>query len=438
MNWVATPQSKQFSEVGFAPETSTLGIRFKARGGGKVAASEYHYDGVEEQVHDAMLGSSDIDGFFNKVIKANPEEYPYRKIVEGEVGEVLPPAQASDSALAKVDKMTPEQIFVPGAMDVILEQIRAEVIRQAEGLDISTEQNRKTLASLAFKVTKSKTFIESQRKILVTAEKKRLSAIDAEGRRIWDILEGIAAEVRKPLTEFEQKDKDRIAKHEQGIADLLELAKVPFGSTAAAIKGLIAKVEAIDTSKFDEYASIAGGHKSKAIDELTAALNVTEEVERQKAENERLKAEAAERAQRDAIDAAVREAQEQAAVDAEVERQRLEKATQEAEARATAAEAARIAAEEEADRRAAAAAEQAQRDAEAAVESERRRIAEAERLENEAQTKREANKKHVKAVNAEAVNAIRGFLVNRDPDEAAKEVLGAIITGLIPHVTITY
>ena len=410
-------EAKQFDAVGFEPSTSTLGIKFKARGGGKVPASEYVYSNVEEQVYDALMGSNDKDEFFNKHIKANPTDYPYLKIVEAGA-QVLPPAVASDSALTKVDALTKEQLFIPSVIDPILEMIRTEVTAQAADLDISTPENRKAIASIAFKVTKTKTFIEGKRKELVADEKKRLAGIDAEGRRVWMILEGIADEVRAPLTAFEQKDKDRIARHEAGLMRLQDLAKVLVGASADSIRGMVEAVRAIDVSTFDEFTSMAQGHKSRTLDTLDQALAVTEETERQKAENDRLRAEAATRQQQDAIDAAVREAQEQAAIDAEADRQRLEAATQAAERRATEAAA------------------RAQRDANAAVERERQRVADAEAAEAAAQAKREANKKHVAKVNAEVVEALMGHAALTKIEATA--VLAALNANAIPHVTIAY
>ena len=309
--------------------------------------------------------------------------------------------------------MTPEQIFAPGTMDPILEAIRTEVTRQAAKLDISTEQNRKALGSLAFKVTKSKTFIEGQRKSLVAAEKKRLAAIDSEGRRIWDILEGIAAEVRKPLTDWEQIDKDRIASHESLIMKLQEWAKPVFGATAADIRSSIHAIESLDTDKCEEFASLAAGHKANALKELNAALNVSKEIERQKAENERLRSEASERETQERAISAARIAREQAERDAEAERQRLMAEKQQAEDRAAAAE----------------------RRALQAVEEERARAAEAKAEEEAKAARREMNKKHVAKINAEAA---AGMVADGLDEEAARLVVEAIAAGKIPHVSIQY
>jgi hypothetical protein len=359
-------------------------------------------------VHRAMITAESVGGYFATEIKKRPDLYPYTKM-----GDVLPPAPENpDSALLKIDKMTPEQIFAPGTMDPILEAIRTEVTRQAAKLDISTEQNRKAIGSLAFKVTKSKTFIEGQRKSLVAAEKKRLAAIDSEGRRIWDILEGIAAEVRKPLTDWEQIDKDRITRHEETLAFLLERAKVPFGANVADLKAIIAGVEAIDPATCEEFASLAAGHKASALKELNAALKVSEEGERQKAENERLRSEASERETQERAISAARFAREQAERDAEAERQRLMAEKQQAEDRAAAAE----------------------RRALQAVEEERARAAEAKAAAEAETAKREANKKHVAKIHAEIANVLCNWVSADVMDEAIQ----AIAQGLVPHVSIQY
>jgi hypothetical protein len=326
-----------------------------------------------------------------------------------------PPAENPESALTKVDKMTPAEIFVPGTMDPILAAIRDEVTRQAASLDISTEPNRKALAALAFKVTKSKTFIENQRKGLVAAEKKRLQTIDAEGRRIWDILESIASEVRRPLTEWEQLDKDRVFRHESTIEMLNQARIIPFGASSAVIQGVIDKVEAVDPASTEEFAHLTTQRKAEALSVLTGALTTALETERQKADNDRLRAEAAERQSQETAIAAARIAREQAEKDAEAERQRLIQERQEADDRAAAAE-----------RRAA-----------AAVEEERARAAEAKAKEAEATAKREQNKKHVAKINAEVRDVILGLGLAMSEGEAVA-LIAAIAAGQIPHVTIAY
>ena len=123
----------------------------------------------------------------------------------------------TDTALAVVETMTAVQLFQPGTMDPVLERIKAESRARAAELDISKESDRKALASLAYQIARSKTFIEARRVELVADEKKRLAAIDAEGRRVREELDALKDEIRKPLTEYEQREKDRIARHEADI-----------------------------------------------------------------------------------------------------------------------------------------------------------------------------------------------------------------------------
>ena len=69
------------------------------------------------------------------------------------------------TALATIENKPATELFKPGAIDPILDAIRAEVRREAACLDISTEANRKAIASLAFKVAKSKTFVDKRRRM---------------------------------------------------------------------------------------------------------------------------------------------------------------------------------------------------------------------------------------------------------------------------------
>ena len=71
-------ESSQISEVGYEPETETLGIRFKAKG--DWPASEYHYANVNETIHKALLDAESVGKAFQFYIKANPKLYPHIKI----------------------------------------------------------------------------------------------------------------------------------------------------------------------------------------------------------------------------------------------------------------------------------------------------------------------------------------------------------------------
>ncbi len=408
MQW-QTVESSKIAEVGFE-EPETLGVRFKAKG--KYPASEYRYSNVPKALHDKIVTATSVGQFFEQNIKKNPDKYPYEK-----VGTVTVEAPSPGSALAKIDTITVTEMFTAGFMDPILVAVRTEVLAQAAKLDISTEENRKAIASIAYKVAKSKTFVDAQRKAYVGEQKKKLAAIDAVGSHIWTVLEGIQQEVRQPLTEWEDKEKARVKALEDSLAELRQVGPLTMTQydalTVAEMEDRLHDVEN-DSTDWQEFTELAKGAKVQAVETITAAIARKRKAEEDSKELERLRAESAARAQQDAIDEAVRAAQEKA----EQAQKQLE-AEQQASAR-----------------RAEEAAAEAVRAAERAVEAERQRVEAAEKAAAEEAEARAANTQHRVNVQEDIIMAmVEHTEATRD---IAVTVIEAVTKGLIPHVTITY
>jgi colicin import membrane protein len=134
--------------------------------------------------------------------------------------------QEQVTALVHVEELTPLQLFAPGALNPILERIKAEV--RAIETDISTEAGRKAIASTAYKIARSKTFIDGQRKALLGDRKKEIAAIDAEGKRVWEELESLQEEFRKPLTDWEQARDEKAAECERRITNMQSVSVAMF------------------------------------------------------------------------------------------------------------------------------------------------------------------------------------------------------------------
>lgn len=271
--------------------------------------------------------------------------------------EVLPPA--SVSALVKVESMSPEAIFAPGAIDPLLDQIKAEV--RAQQPDLTTDKGRKAIASLAYKVSRTKTFIDEGRQKLVAEEKKRLAAIDAEGRRIREELDALRDEVRKPLTDWEEAERLRMACHEEAIGFLDGLDNLPVLHSAADIEQRLTCAEEAFSRQWEEFSQRATEIIHRVRMNLGIHLEAAKRHEAEQAELEQLRREKAEREERDRQEREAREAAERAERESkeraeaeERERQRREEeirqATAEAEERARKAEEAAKAAAEQAER----------------------------------------------------------------------------------------
>lgn len=351
-----------------------------------------------------------------------------------------------------------EMVFVPGGVDAILDRITAEV--RSISTDISTPAGRSAVASLAYKVARSKTALDDMGKRLVADWKQKAAVVDADRRRIREALDALRDEVRKPLDEWEDADRRRIAAHEAALEDMRRIGVFDADATAAEIDGRLAAMENLPARDWQEFQKRADDMRSATLATLTRMRDAAAKREAERAELERLRREQAEREQkeRDAriaaeaaekarIAAEKRAEAEAAAEKAERERRRVEDEKRRAEEKAEAAERARVIAEArareeaeatakrvEAEKRAAA--EKAERERVAAIEAERQRQAAEKAAEEAAAAKRAADKKHRAAINNEIVASLIGeAAIER---EQAVAVVTAIAQGKVPHTRIAY
>lgn len=269
-----------------------------------------------------------------------------------------------------------------GSLDPILAKI-AEEVRSAK-FDPHDAKDRKAIASLAYKVAKTKTYIDGLGKTLNDELKEIPKKVDASRKQAWDFLEALQKEARKPLDDWEA-EQARIAEENRLRIEAEESAKKLEADHELAL---------LMNADFDrelEARRIAAEEESKRLEDeriererliaLQAAENAKRESE-EKADRE-LKAAEAE---------ALRKEQEAKRIADDLLRQQQEATVmaerQAAILRSTMEREAREAKEREAQ----------------AVERERQRI-ENERLqEEEEERKREANKKHCATINNAAMN----------------------------------
>ncbi len=307
--------------------------------------------------------------------------------------------------LIVLEKLTPAVIFKPGGVDAILEKIKAEV--RHTPVDISTKTGREHVASIAYKVARSKTALDKMGKDLGQEHYDAWKKITAERSKIEKELDALKDEVRKPLTDWENAEKDRIAGHEAAIAEIERSASFLVsdpGTTEIVgrmhyLEELATKerdwkefgrraADAIEASLTTLKAMFAAAEKREAEAAELARLRAEEIARQQKERDDKIAAEAAERARVAAEQKAAREAEEAArAAQAELDRierekaEALAKAERDAKEAADAAERARL----EAEQKAAKAAQEAAAKAEAerlAVEREKAAaVARAEKAE---------------------------------------------------------
>jgi hypothetical protein len=113
-----------------------------------------------------------------------------------------------ESELVVIEKSNSLELFTTAkGLDPILAKIRQEIDSFVP--DASSRKGRGSIASIAAKVARSKTYLDGVGKELVDRLKEQPKLVDAERKRIRDILDTWKDEVRQPLTEYENAEKAR-------------------------------------------------------------------------------------------------------------------------------------------------------------------------------------------------------------------------------------
>lgn len=316
----------------------------------------------------------------------------------------------------------------------VLSQIRAKVADFVP--DMTTDKGRKEIAALAYKIARSKTYLDNAGKDLASDWKAKVKVVDASRKKFRDELDALKDQVRKPLTDWEEAEKSRVAKLKESLEWLQSMADVDLSQDLDAILFDISKV---DTSDWSEFKAAGDAAKAGAIAILEKKIAEKEEVRRaaEAAEKARIEAEAKARAEREAqiakeaAEKAKREAEEKAAREAAEAQRKAAEEKARIEAEKKAAEEAKIAAEKAAKE----AEERAKREAELAAQRERERIEAEKKAEADAAAKREANKKHRAKINNEALDALVAAGLTQ---EMAMLAVRTIAKNEVPHVTISY
>ena len=322
-------------------------------------------------------------------------------------------------------------------LDPYLAQIRAELDEFVP--DVSSKKGRDAIASIAHKVARSKTALDNVGKDLVAELKDVPKKIDAERKRMRDLLDSWKDEVRAPLTEWEQAEADRIANHQSGI-DQIKLRLECRDLDSAELKANIEWLEAMTIGEhWQEFEAEAHRVKAESLAELRDALAKREKHEAELAAIAKFNAEQAEREQKERDERIAREASEKAQREAEqraqAERDAAAKREADAKAAAERRELELTLQAERAEREKIEAQQRAEAQAKAAAAAERQRIAD-EQAKLERETKaREADKAHRRTVNRAALEA---FTAGGMPESCAKQAIELIAKGFIPGVTIRY
>lgn len=307
-------------------------------------------------------------------------------------------------------------------------QIKAEV--EAFEPDLSTATGRKAIASLAYKVARTKTAIDDAGKKLNEDARAQINAVDAQRRKIRDELDELSALARRPLTEWEGAESARKSARD-AIINRIGLAVVmTYEDTSLTVTERLdqARHEPITEELFGDELQSAKDLQSRTVATLEAAVARLTLEEADRAELARLRLAAQAKAEEEAAAEAARRAEAKRKADAaEAERIAIER---EAEAASVAAAHAAREAREEA---------QAKIDAANAEAARLQREADARAAADKAAADEQANRDADRAHRAKVMGAAKESIVALGPDgETARKIVLAIVAGEIPNVTLRF
>lgn len=310
-----------------------------------------------------------------------------------------------------LENKTATDVFMEdNGIDGILEEIARRA--REHDLDVTTEKGRKEIASVAFKIARSKTTLDNAGKQLTADWREQTSKVNASRKKATEFLDKLKDEIRKPLTEYENAEKERVAIREARIKDLDNLtnfASIDDGNTdiIEMCNIQLSKINELLDFDWQEFKSKAEKQADISKEYLTNKLNNAIAL---KKENDRIAKEAEEKRlaeQKAREEEIARKAKEQAEQDAKAKIEAERKAKEEAEARAKAQEEARIKAEQDVKVR------EEQRIAREKAEAEKKKAI-AEQLEKDEKTSAEL---------IEEINKIcRVFVTQEDCDDFRKSL----------------
>lgn len=310
------------------------------------------------------------------------------------------------------------------SIDPYLAHIRAEI--DAFVPDLTTKKGRDAIASMAYKVSQSKSALEAVGKALADEAKEIPKKIDATRKHVKDTLDSWRDEVRKPLDDW-QAEQDAIeAKRiaDEAAAEAARLAEV----AAKELQEQVDRDHELAVFMYAEHLRQKEEAAKQAIIDAEIAAKAQKEREEQIARESAEKAkQEAERAfeleqQRIKDEAAKQAAEAQVAI----ERAQREKAE---------AEAAKTKALLDAENAAKAALAKAENDRKAAIEAERQRVA-AEQAQNAEKTLlREKDTLNKMRVNNEI---LQDFMEAGLTEECSKIAITAIAKNKVRNIKINY
>jgi len=191
-------------------------------------------------------------------------------------------------------------LLEPVKFDQFFDEVAREV--RSHVPDLTTNKGREAIASLAMKVSKTKTAIDEARKMLTEDARAQIKKVDEQGKVIRDKLDALRDEVKQPLVDWRAAEDDRVAACQVIINGLKRDGVILGDDICETVAGRLDLIRAIEITadQFQELEEIAKTLRDNAIQSLEAGAERLRIAEEERAELARLRAADEERQAREA------------------------------------------------------------------------------------------------------------------------------------------
>jgi hypothetical protein len=191
--------------------------------------------------------------------------------------------------LISLETLKPDVIFKnEESIQKLIDQLKKVAVPK---LDANTDEGREERRSLAYKIAQTKTGVDGLGKDYVADLKKVTKAIDERRAKWRKDIEEYQHEVRLPLTEYENKEKERKHNHNLGLQNMRDTMNFDFEPDAAAVGERIAMLEKYYNRNYEEFSDQAKTVYENAEGRLGEKLASVIKAEEDAAELERLRKE---------------------------------------------------------------------------------------------------------------------------------------------------
>ncbi|GEM_PF-3923323 len=178
--------------------------------------------------------------------------------------------------LIKIEQQNLMTVFSAGnGVDPILQKLKEEVSKFTP--DMTTKKGREEIASMAYMVAKSKTYLDDLGKELTSEMKKQSALVDSSRRKIRDFCDDLENKVREPLIEWENKEKQRLENLQAKLSELRSFGNVTVNGIKLNLEQMKLRKEElfkiVVNSSWDEFESFASIVKTESLESITGEIN---------------------------------------------------------------------------------------------------------------------------------------------------------------------